>query len=1061
MTRRAVLLTLIILSTALVGYSAARAEFNDWAFDQDVFQARLMVDWLAQDVPDEQLRARVFTVDATLQEQFDVLDAALGEVEDSQELRAKLQKLRQNDVACDDPQWRELYQQICQVRRRARLAELLEEYPQIVYTKHYVMGASHYAYTEDVTDEAYNDYSNNRQPGGQLCLATLQQDGTARHEVLVSTEQGTLRDPDVSWDGKRILFSMRTSFDDDDFHLYEYDLQTRQTRQITFGLGVADIEPCYLPNGDILFISTRCGQNTDCWWTEVSNLYTCDAQGRFLRRVSVDQVTVNYPKVMSDGRVTYTRWDYNDRGHIYVQPLFQMNPDGTGQTEFYGNNSYFPTSILHARGIPGSDKVVALASGHHTYQQGKLILIDRSKGTQGNSGVTLIAPTRETPNDELVDRYGQEGELFQYPYPLDEQTLLCAYLPEGSQERSYAVPYGLYWFDHDGRRELLAFDPAISCGQPVPLAQRQVPLMRPSQVDLAKTTGQYYVQDVYEGPGLQGVPRGTIKALRVVELVFRPFAVGWNWNYGEAGDSIVTAPVAVGNGTWDVKRVLGEAPVEEDGSAFFEVPAMTPVYFQLLDAKGNAVQTMRSWSTLQPGETFACVGCHEPKGAVGENALSGSSTTVALQKGVAKLQPVLTPPAGAYQAGGFDFIRDVQPILDHNCVTCHTGRERADGSHEPFSLMARDEVITEDDERASIYKEEKRRFCQSYLTLTQNGRYQGRWTRWYGTQERPSLLPPYHAGAAISPLMALLRDEHGNPGGQDDAHRDVKLDPKDLRILAMWIDLLVPYLGDYYEENRWTDGERAYYYYYLQQRERNAEIVRDNIAKKLEALQTGREFKLEDFQQFDRGGKAFRKEFVNALLGRKIPSLAYKVGEENVYRNVALNPFDVQGDAFAITSYPHAFSNSEYARADCFAAKNVIDGQIANTGHGENFPSWGPNLRDDLWLEIQFGCDVEIDKAVLYLRADFPHDDVWQNVTLEFSDGSRVQSKLEHSAEPQVITFPKRRVNSVRLVDLTPSFPLKWRGITEAQFWGVSVEEQDAATALDNSSDQALAHDPR
>ncbi|MBP5622233.1 MAG: hypothetical protein J6X44_09480, partial [Thermoguttaceae bacterium] len=186
-------------------------------------------------------------------------------------------------------------------------------------------------------------------------------------------------------------------------------MNAREVRQITFGLGVADIEPIYLPNGDLLFTSTRCGQITDWWWTEVSNLYTCDAQGRFLRRVSVDQVTVNYPKLLDDGRVVYTRWDYNDRGHIYVQPLFQMNADGTGQTEFYGNNSYFPTVVLHPRGIPGSDKVVGVLGGHHAYQQGKLAVIDRSKGTQGNSGVQLVAPVRDT-EDVKVDRYGPEGD---------------------------------------------------------------------------------------------------------------------------------------------------------------------------------------------------------------------------------------------------------------------------------------------------------------------------------------------------------------------------------------------------------------------------------------------------------------------------------------------------------------------------------------------------------------------------------------------------------------------------------------------------------------------------
>ena len=145
--------------------------------------------------------------------------------------------------------------------------------------------------------------------------------------MLGETPSGTIRDPEVSWDAKEIVFSMRDDFLKDDFHLYVYNLETRETRQITFGLGVADIEPAWTPDGGIVFVSTRCVQNIDCWWTYASNLYACDAQGRFLRRLGMDQVSVNYPKTLDDGRVIYTRWEYNDRGHIYTQPQFQMNPD--------------------------------------------------------------------------------------------------------------------------------------------------------------------------------------------------------------------------------------------------------------------------------------------------------------------------------------------------------------------------------------------------------------------------------------------------------------------------------------------------------------------------------------------------------------------------------------------------------------------------------------------------------------------------------------------------------------------------------------------------------------
>ncbi len=1056
------------LSVAALFCSPCRGQYSAWSFHPEDFEARLFDDWLMQDEPNDELRRNYFTLDADRDAQRDMITRVLDSLEadvyevdadafayeqaycaDSEvkheieiapteenvvELRERLNAAVEAKLSSDDVEWRDVYRKACLIRRARRLAAAVEVAPKIVYTKHYVIGASHYAYTEDVTDEAHLDFSCNRQPGGQLCLATFASDGTIRNEILVATDKGTIRDPDVSWDGKKILFSMRKDYQTDDFHIYEYDVEKKTTRQITFGLGVADIEPIYLPNGDILFGSTRCGQITDCWWTEVSNFYTCDAQGRFLRRVSVDQVTVNYPKLLDDGRIVYTRWDYNDRGQIFPQPLFQMNADGTGQTEFYGNNSYFPTTIMHARGIPGDDKVVAIAAGHHTYQHGKLVLLDRGKGTQENAGATLLAPIRETPADK-IDQYGQVGELFQYPYPLDDTTLLCSYVPEGGAW-SYPVPFGLYWFDFDGNRELLAYDPAISCGQPIVLAEREMPTTRPSQVDLSKDTGEYYVQDVYEGPGLEGIERGTIKSLRVVALEFRGAGIRSNGNSGPAGGALISTPISVGGGTWDVKHVLGTVPVEEDGSAYFEVPALTPCYFQLLDKNGDCVQTMRSWSTLQPGETFGCVGCHEPKGNIIENAASAvGSTTIALKKGVAKLTPELHPGVGRYQDAGFSFVRDVQPILDTHCVRCHTGKN-ADGSKAPFSLLGN---VTNSPKGLEINEKSGRTFSESYMNLTQYGNHDGRYARWIGIQEGPELLPPYKSGAAKSPLIKMFRDENGVVGGQDDAHKDVHIDENALRTLALWIDLLVPYCGDYTEENCWTLDEYAKYAYYLNKRAINDRISADNVKKLARAEKTGSKPELESFEQLELGGIDDREEFFKQFKEGYVPSVAYREGSLNVYRNLALNPKDIQCDSALVTLYPHATSNSEYADLVEFAAKNAIDGKKDNKGHGPEFPSWGPNLRTDLWLNVDFGCEVEIDKAVIYVRADFPHDDVWKTATLEFSDGSREKIELKATAEPQTFNFSKRRVRSVKLTDLEASYPLKWCGVTEIEYWGVSL----------------------
>jgi len=664
-----------------------------------------------------------------------------------------------------------LYIELCRQRRKLRLKNLLANTPKIVFTKHFNLGGSHYAYTE-----ALSDAQNQRfyKPGGALCLMEVT-DGKPKITTLLEDSDGVIRDPDVSWDGKRILFSWKKSDRGDDYHLYEMDIATKKVRQLTDGLGHADYEGIYLPDGDILFNSSRCVQIVDCWWTEVSNLYKCDKDGDNIHRISFDQVHTNYPQMLEDGRIIYTRWDYNDRGQLYPQPLFQMNPDGTGQTEYYGNNSWFPTTIAHARGIPGTKKVVSILTGHHSDQRGKLAIIDTSKGRQEASGVQLIAPVRET-KAVRIDRYGQRGIQFQYPYPLNDNEFIVTYCPLETGNRQYRAPYAIGFVTADGSREILAFDNNISCNQPVPLKARKKPVIRPSVVDYTKTTGTYYVQDIYIGPGLKGIKRGTVKEIRVVALDFRAAGIGHNMNNGPAGAALVSTPVSIGNGTWDVKIVLGDATVHDDGSAFFEVPARTPVYFQALDAKGIVVQTMRSWSTLQPGENFACVGCHESK----DTTPARGTITKAMKAGPQKLTPFYGPPRG------FSFGKEIQPILDKHCIKCHDGGENPDGKKNPFSLLA----------KIKIDKTAKRKWSEAYLNLTRNGK-PDHVVNWLNVQSVPTMLEPYSVGAHKSKLISMLEKNHS----------DVKLSVEELEKIACWIDLLVPFCGDYTEANAWSDKD--------------------------------------------------------------------------------------------------------------------------------------------------------------------------------------------------------------------------------------------------------------
>ncbi len=761
-------------------------------------------DWCLQDAgPDFGPWLSASTVSVVAQKATANVVAALGAA--GRDLQDEFDRLVSRSAPAEPKQWLELYFRAADLRRDKRLQNLRQQYPRWIFTKHCILGGSHYAYTEGQSDA---QHERQFEPGAALCRLDLE-GNEARVRTLIEDAGGVIRDPDVSWDGRHVLFAHKKSDREDDYHLYEMSIADGSVKQLTEGLGFADYECVYLPNDDILFNSTRCVQTVDCWWTEVSNLYTCSRDGRCMRRLTFDQVHDNYPIVMPDGRIVYTRWEYQDRGQLFVQGLFQMNPDGTGQTEFYANNSWFPTSLLHARGIPGTQKVVAIFSGHHTRQVGKLGIVDPARGRQENAGTRLIAPVRETPA-ERIDFYGQDGELFQYPYPLSQSEFVVAYTPLG-WARSPTF-FKLYWFSSDGRRELLAADPDFSCGQPVPLAARPRPLVRPSMVDYDKTTGTCYLQDIYAGPGLAGIDRGTVKKLRVIGLEYRAAGVGWNYNAGPAGDALACTPVAIGNGSWDVKVVLGDATVHPDGSAFFTVPARIPVYFQAIDARGYAVQTMRSWITLQPGENASCVGCHESKN---DTPAIRPAPNMAFQAGPQDLIPFHGP------ARGFSFAREIQPILDLHCTHCHDGKAPVAGKAAPCLLGT---PVVED--------LAKRQWSASYLALLQatektleGNRYLAGTTdglvNWVGAQSEPPLLAPYAAGATRSRLLSLLANGHYN----------VRLAPEETEKLACWIDLQVPFCGDYTEANQWNDEDKQKYSHFLEKRRRMEELERRGIAQ--------------------------------------------------------------------------------------------------------------------------------------------------------------------------------------------------------------------------------------
>ena len=453
-----------------------------------------------------------------------------------------------------------------------------------------------------------------------------------------------LADVDLHWDAQRLLVSMQKP-DDRRWQVWELDLQGHIPRQVTPDLAEADnYDACYLPDDRIIFASSAVHQGVPCvaGGDQVANLFRIDTDGGNLRQLCFDQDHSWCPTVMHDGRILYTRWEYADTPHYFPRLLMRMNPDGTGQAEHYGSNSYWPNSLFFARPIPDHPtKLVAIYSGHHgNPRMGGLVILDPAQGRGEATGVVQSIPGRGKPlvaqiGDGIVDGLWPK---FLHPYPLSDKYFLVSCKPTPQR------PWGICLVDVFDNRVLICESPGDALLEPIPLRPRRRPPVVTDRVDLRSSTATVYLTDVYAGDGLRGVPRGTIKSLRVFE---------YHYTYPGTGGHI---HIGV-DGPWDVHRILGTVPVREDGSAAFKIPANTPVAVQTLDARGQAVQLMRSWFVGMPGEVVACTGCHES-----QNSGPPPRNRTALDRPVADLTPWYDPPRG------FSFRREVQPVLDKYCV---------------------------------------------------------------------------------------------------------------------------------------------------------------------------------------------------------------------------------------------------------------------------------------------------------------------------------------------------------------------------------------------------------
>lgn len=616
---------------------------------------------------------------------------------------------------------------------------LLFDLDYVVAVRRYEIEATH----------VYTYHYEGFRPGGGLYVVSLK-DPKAKPRLLVESPTGQILDCDVSYDGQTILFSWRRKADEG-YHLWKIRADGTGLQRLSDGPW-HDYNGCWLPDGGIAFLSTRSAQFAYCWHAPVGILYRMNAEGSGVQRLSANYLNDFTPAVLDDGRIVYSRWEYVDRPAIPIQSLWTINPDGTGLAGFFGNRVISPATFMDARPIPGTTKVICTMTGHNGPTRGAIGIIDRRKGVNAQEAIENITPEVHVPKVNEGCGNFEGAKPYSCPVPLDGLRFLVSargpvlvrtYTGQCQAVALEAPADGMQWF---------ATQPLRSRPRP-PVLPRTLPDHAPPYATLV-------LQDVYNGLEPY-VRRGEVKAIRVVREM--PKTVRIDPSLRAFGFQF---PVISCGATYAGKTVLGEVPVEPDGSACFRVPAGVPMYFMALDAQGRAVQRMRSFTHLMPGEVQGCVGCHEHRLQTSRQHLG----TAALAE-PKDLQP---PEWGVV---GFDYSAIVQPVLDQHCVKCHN----------PLDAPQRIDLTGGKTDFFNVSYE-----CLARENQGPRGSPYVSWIPTYNGQEWNILeIQPKTWGSPASKLAQVVLSGHPDKDGKP----RIQLDDKSRRRILAWIDLNVPYYG--------------------------------------------------------------------------------------------------------------------------------------------------------------------------------------------------------------------------------------------------------------------------
>ena len=676
-------------------------------------------------------------------------------------------------------------------------------FEKLVFVKRHTYTANHY-YTEHINSAWL--------PGGNLCVLDVT---SGEEQVLVpELQHGVFGRFDLDFDSRHIVFAWKAS-NDVGYRIYEIEVnpetgeRTGALRQLTtppeeeaeltkryrngYHHGTDDMDPCYLPDGGIVFISTRVQYGTLCDGPDIFTttvLYRMERDGSKMKRLSNNSVSEHAPSILPDGRILYTRWEYVDKGAVSVKCLWAMNVDGSSSVEIYGADIALPPTMIYGRSIPGSRNQYVMLGAPHCPQNGvgTVIRLDMDKAIRTREPMTYLTPDIDIRSEGgfhfrndgewVKDPSGKMGPLYREPFPLSRNSFLVSRKAPGRMWKD-ASAYDLVLLHEDGSHELIYDDPEISCFCVMPFRSRtRPPIVRANlNPELAKQNlATCVVTDVYHG--MEEVERGSVKYIRILEHQPRPWAARRNWG----GDCVAQQHATVSKGTHHaVKLQHGVVPVEEDGSAHFLVPADKNIFFHALDEHYMALQKERTFINYIAGETRSCIGCHETPNDVA-TAMS-SRVLKALQRPPSVPQP---QPGDDSAQRVLDYVQDVQPVLDRHCIDCHSDKNPEGGLNLTGRMTAMFTVSYE-----ALLNKKYMPFVGENFPKTGHVDYVP--ARSYGAQN--SVL-----AAMLAPDKITLKDP-GQAKWADElakAHEDVSLSPDEFLKITNWIDTNGQFYGMYW-----------------------------------------------------------------------------------------------------------------------------------------------------------------------------------------------------------------------------------------------------------------------